>query len=392
MPACAACRAHSTRPERRERLGVELDRDRRLGHRDPALAEPGDVHVAVVRHAGIETATPRAGRSTGTGRCRSRGRRARRARARGGSRGCRGSGWRSDTPPSPIVKALSIARPSNQWRRDPPGSSSAGVTRTSVPASQSGSSPSTGGSRRVDLLVEALKPTAGSAAVSVSVVIACLPRMVHMNGSDHTVYFGLLQEPRLTPTSFIVLGLIELSGEATPYDLKQAVGRSLGNFWSLQHAQLYSEPERLAEAGYLKERREEGGRRRRHYSLTAEGPQGAGGVARDARRARSPSCATWACSSSSSAPTPPSWRRPSSRRTGASSPSTRGSSSRPGDEPRGPVAGARGRHRPRARVGRVLGGAAHEAAPSAARLPPWPPPPSRARPSCRCPAAARAPR
>jgi DNA-binding PadR family transcriptional regulator len=80
-----------------------------------------------------------------------------------------------------------------------------------------------------------------------------------------------LQEPRLTPTSFIVLGLIELSGEATPYDLKQAVGYTLGNFWTLQHAQLYSEPERLAGAGYLKERREEGGRRRRHYSITAKG-------------------------------------------------------------------------------------------------------------------------
>jgi DNA-binding PadR family transcriptional regulator len=80
-----------------------------------------------------------------------------------------------------------------------------------------------------------------------------------------------LQEPHLAPTSFIVLGLIELSGEATPYELKQAVALSLGNFWSLQHAQLYSEPERLFAAGYLKQRREEGGRRRRHYSLTAKG-------------------------------------------------------------------------------------------------------------------------
>jgi DNA-binding PadR family transcriptional regulator len=68
-----------------------------------------------------------------------------------------------------------------------------------------------------------------------------------------------------------VLGLIEISGEATPYELKTAVKLSLGNFWSLQHAQLYSEPERLAEAGYLKERREEAGRRRRHYSITKKG-------------------------------------------------------------------------------------------------------------------------
>jgi len=68
-----------------------------------------------------------------------------------------------------------------------------------------------------------------------------------------------------------VLGLIELSGEATPYELKTAVNLSLGNFWSLQHAQLYSEPDRLAQAGFLKERREETGRRRRHYSITKKG-------------------------------------------------------------------------------------------------------------------------
>ena len=76
---------------------------------------------------------------------------------------------------------------------------------------------------------------------------------------------------RLTPTSYIVLGLLEQAGSATPYELKQRVARSVGNFWSLQHAQLYTEPERLAGAGYLTERRERGGRRRRHYSLTAAG-------------------------------------------------------------------------------------------------------------------------
>ena len=102
-----------------------------------------------------------------------------------------------------------------------------------------------------------------------------------------------------------MLGLLELAGESTPYDLKQAVAASLGNFWSLQHAQLYSEPERLADAGYLTERREEGGRRRRHYSLTDEGPARAGRVALGARRSGCPSCATSACSSSSSGPTRP---------------------------------------------------------------------------------------
>lgn len=78
-------------------------------------------------------------------------------------------------------------------------------------------------------------------------------------------------EIRLTPTSYIVLGLLEVAGEATPYDLKRIVAISLGNFWSIQHAQLYTEPERLTAAGYLSERREEEGRRRKHYKVTTRG-------------------------------------------------------------------------------------------------------------------------
>jgi PadR family transcriptional regulator AphA len=79
-------------------------------------------------------------------------------------------------------------------------------------------------------------------------------------------------ETRLTPTSYIVLGLLDAAaGEATPYDLKRVVAGGLGDFWSIQHAQLYSEPERLAGGGYLSERREEGGRRRKHYEITKRG-------------------------------------------------------------------------------------------------------------------------
>lgn len=76
---------------------------------------------------------------------------------------------------------------------------------------------------------------------------------------------------KLTPTSIIVLGLVEAAGEATPYDLKQGVAASVGNFWSVPHSQLYAEPDRLAEAGLLSERREEGGRRRRVYRITGQG-------------------------------------------------------------------------------------------------------------------------
>lgn len=76
---------------------------------------------------------------------------------------------------------------------------------------------------------------------------------------------------RLTATSYIVLGLLELAGESTPYALKQVASRSVGYFWTLQHAQLYTEPARLAAAGYVTEKREETGRRRKLYALTAKG-------------------------------------------------------------------------------------------------------------------------
>lgn len=75
----------------------------------------------------------------------------------------------------------------------------------------------------------------------------------------------------LTSTSYIVLGLLDRAGEATPYDLKGLVAATIGNFWSVPHSALYAEPERLAREGLLAERREEGGRRRRLYTLTDEG-------------------------------------------------------------------------------------------------------------------------
>jgi DNA-binding PadR family transcriptional regulator len=76
---------------------------------------------------------------------------------------------------------------------------------------------------------------------------------------------------RLTPTSYIVLGMLEAAGAATPYALKAMVAESVGYVWTVQHAQLYSEPERLAGAGLVAEEREDGGRRRRTYSLTETG-------------------------------------------------------------------------------------------------------------------------
>lgn len=77
-------------------------------------------------------------------------------------------------------------------------------------------------------------------------------------------------QARLTPVSYIVLGLVARAGEATPYALK-GMAEAIRDLWSVQHAQLYSEPERLARAGLLTEEREEGGRRRKRYRLTDAG-------------------------------------------------------------------------------------------------------------------------
>jgi PadR family transcriptional regulator AphA len=76
---------------------------------------------------------------------------------------------------------------------------------------------------------------------------------------------------RLTSTSYAVMSLLKLLGEATPYDLKRALEQSVENFWHVPHTTFYTEPTRLAEGGFLSEVQESGGRRRKLYSLTGSG-------------------------------------------------------------------------------------------------------------------------
>jgi PadR family transcriptional regulator, regulatory protein AphA len=80
-----------------------------------------------------------------------------------------------------------------------------------------------------------------------------------------------MAELRLGPTSYLVLGMVALRGPSTPYEIKRAVRRSVGYFWPFPHAQLYSEPARLADAGLLAEQQEAAGRRRRVYMITDAG-------------------------------------------------------------------------------------------------------------------------
>jgi PadR family transcriptional regulator AphA len=85
---------------------------------------------------------------------------------------------------------------------------------------------------------------------------------------------------RLSTTSYVVLGLVEMCQPATPYDIKRAAELSTANFWTVAHTQLYSECSRLAREGLLDEQQEQTGRRRKLYRLT-----NAGRAALDAWRA-----------------------------------------------------------------------------------------------------------
>lgn len=75
----------------------------------------------------------------------------------------------------------------------------------------------------------------------------------------------------LTPTSYLVLGLLAREGPCTPYDLKRHVAATIGHFWSFRHALLYKEPPRLVQLGLATEEREQAGRRRRLFTVTAAG-------------------------------------------------------------------------------------------------------------------------
>jgi DNA-binding PadR family transcriptional regulator len=76
---------------------------------------------------------------------------------------------------------------------------------------------------------------------------------------------------KLTGTSYALLALLKEFGPSTSYEIKQRLESSIQNFWPVPHTTAYEEPARLAAAGYLSAQQEEGGRRRRVYSLTEQG-------------------------------------------------------------------------------------------------------------------------
>ncbi|SOD91019.1 PadR family transcriptional regulator [Streptomyces sp. Ag109_G2-15] len=80
-----------------------------------------------------------------------------------------------------------------------------------------------------------------------------------------------MADARLTTSSFLVLGIIDKLGEASAYDVKVEAGRTVAPFWSVPHAQVYAQCDRLLAAGMLTQVRQESRRNRRVLTLTDEG-------------------------------------------------------------------------------------------------------------------------
>jgi DNA-binding PadR family transcriptional regulator len=76
---------------------------------------------------------------------------------------------------------------------------------------------------------------------------------------------------RLTPISYIVLGLLRWAPNSTAYDLERTIGATVAHMWPVQRSQVYREPGRLAEAGLLAAEAERDGRPKTTYSITPAG-------------------------------------------------------------------------------------------------------------------------
>ncbi|MCX5001449.1 PadR family transcriptional regulator [Streptomyces sp. NBC_00638] len=80
-----------------------------------------------------------------------------------------------------------------------------------------------------------------------------------------------MADARLTTASFLVLGIIDKLGEASAYDVKVEAARTVAPFWSVPHAQVYAQCDRLLEGGLLSQVRQESGRNRRVLKVTDQG-------------------------------------------------------------------------------------------------------------------------
>lgn len=81
-----------------------------------------------------------------------------------------------------------------------------------------------------------------------------------------------MQPAQMNNTSWIVLGLLRVSGDKTGYELKQLIDRTTQYFWPASYGRIYPELRRLTEQGLITGVEDSrGGRRRRRYALTDAG-------------------------------------------------------------------------------------------------------------------------
>ena len=79
--------------------------------------------------------------------------------------------------------------------------------------------------------------------------------------------------PRLTPISYIVLGLLRWAPGSTAYDLERTINATVAHMWPTQRSQIYREPGRLVDAGLLTASTAPDGRQKTAFSITPMGEQ-----------------------------------------------------------------------------------------------------------------------
>lgn len=97
-----------------------------------------------------------------------------------------------------------------------------------------------------------------------------------MTSRDSTPATGSPSTIKLSPTSYLVLGMVRL-GVSSGYAIKKVADGSTQNFWPISLALVYPELARLEAAGLLNRRNDpRGGRARSAYTITARGEKALG--------------------------------------------------------------------------------------------------------------------
>lgn len=78
---------------------------------------------------------------------------------------------------------------------------------------------------------------------------------------------------RLTPTSYIVLGLLRWAPGSTAYELERTIGATVSHMWAIQRSQIYREPVRLADAGMLIAETDNTARPKTRFTITPAGEE-----------------------------------------------------------------------------------------------------------------------